>query len=141
MSARRLPSAVELEFWIALEDERQRLVRLTRQLAEDARALSESQAEEGGSGGAQADVASDLAAQTVDLALERVERDRLAEVEAAMERLRAGTFGVCQVCRGPIEVARLHVLPWTNYCFRCAGWASIERRSSALPRDRVEGAH
>ena len=33
--------------------------------------------------------------------------DHLREVEAALERVSAGTYGACEVCRQPIALARL----------------------------------
>lgn len=43
------------------------------------------------------------------------EQAGLAEVEAALERLRAGTYGVCERTGQPIDPARLRALPWTRF--------------------------
>jgi DnaK suppressor protein len=40
----------------------------------------------------------------------------LAEVDAALERLAAGTYGSCTVCGGLIGEGRLEARPWTPYC-------------------------
>ncbi len=46
-----------------------------------------------------------------------VERaNRLAE---ALERVRAGTYGVCEECAEPIAPARLKALPEVATCVRC----------------------
>lgn len=45
---------------------------------------------------------------------------RLVEVEAALARLGAGTYGVCEVCDGPIGAERLAVRPFTTRCVRDA---------------------
>ncbi len=45
---------------------------------------------------------------------------RLAEIEAALARLDAGTFGVCERCGRRIEARRLEAMPETRYCLRCA---------------------
>ena len=42
----------------------------------------------------------------------------LAEVRAALARVNAGTFGLCEVDGEPIEEKRLEALPWTSYCVR-----------------------
>jgi DnaK suppressor protein len=43
----------------------------------------------------------------------------LAEVEAALQRLAAGTLGTCQGCGAPIPVARINAQPWASRCMAC----------------------
>lgn len=63
-----------------------------------------------------ADAASETASRTADLAiLERIETE-LAEIEAALERLDAGTYGKCEVDGRPIPDERLQALPATRFC-------------------------
>ena len=38
----------------------------------------------------------------------------------AIDRIDNGTYGVCEVCGGPIEPSRLRALPTTPTCFDCA---------------------
>ena len=45
---------------------------------------------------------------------------RLAALDAAAARLAAGTFGVCEVCGGPIGDERLAALPEAVRCVSCA---------------------
>jgi DnaK suppressor protein len=45
---------------------------------------------------------------------------RLADVDAALDRLAAGTYGVCTVCGEPIPAARLEARPTTDRCIRHA---------------------
>ncbi len=47
-------------------------------------------------------------------------RGHLAEVEAAIQRLEAGTFGICERCGRPIAQARLEARPATRTCISCA---------------------
>lgn len=103
-----------------LTRERTRLQERLRSLQAAERALSESQGEESGPGGSLADVASDLAEQTLDVTLERAVRGQLAEVEAALDRIAEGRYGVCERCGQAIEVDRLLAVPWTRLCQRCA---------------------
>jgi DnaK suppressor protein len=44
-------------------------------------------------------------------ALARQAEEHLAEVDAAVARLEAGTYGVCERCGRPIETARLEARP------------------------------
>jgi sigma-B regulation protein RsbU (phosphoserine phosphatase) len=55
----------------------------------------------------------------------------LAELDAALERMEAGTFGVCETCHDSIENDRLLVDPLTRNCLDHLSLA--ERR--ALERD------
>ena len=45
---------------------------------------------------------------------------RLTEVDDALARLAAGTYGECEVCGRPIAPERLEVLPVTRRCVGCA---------------------
>jgi DnaK suppressor protein len=52
-------------------------------------------------------------------ALERARRT-LGEVEAALDRIRTGDYGVCDMCHMSIPRARLDALPWARLCVGCA---------------------
>ncbi|POX56252.1 molecular chaperone DnaK [Streptomyces sp. Ru71] len=43
----------------------------------------------------------------------------LTEVEAAITRVRDGSYGVCQNCSKPIPVERLEILPYAPLCVPC----------------------
>lgn len=45
---------------------------------------------------------------------------RLAEINAALARLTAGSYGRCTACHGAIGVGRLEARPWSARCIRCA---------------------
>ena len=53
-------------------------------------------------------------------ALVRQVRHHVAEVDAALDRVADGTYGVCEVCGGDIGAARLDALPAARTCIRCA---------------------
>jgi DnaK suppressor protein len=40
-------------------------------------------------------------------------------IEAALERIRENTFGICLGCGENINSRRLEALPWTQYCLDC----------------------
>ncbi len=40
----------------------------------------------------------------------------LAEVDGALTRIEAGTYGICELCREPIDGHNLHALPLMRYC-------------------------
>jgi RNA polymerase-binding transcription factor DksA len=43
-------------------------------------------------------------------------REALHEVDAALERLNAGNYGLCQACGKPIGAARLEAMPAARFC-------------------------
>jgi RNA polymerase-binding transcription factor DksA len=53
-------------------------------------------------------------------ALVRQASEHLAEIEAALARLDAGTYGTCEVCGEQIPSERLEVRPVARTCVRCA---------------------
>jgi RNA polymerase-binding transcription factor DksA len=64
------------------------------------------------------------ATQVFDQNRQRALRERalreLSEVDAALQRIDAGTYGRCKRCGQPIDPARLDALPWTPYDLECA---------------------
>ena len=42
-------------------------------------------------------------------------RTHLAEVEAALERIRKGTYGICEATGSHISPERLRAVPWCRY--------------------------
>ncbi|HET9917682.1 MAG TPA: TraR/DksA C4-type zinc finger protein, partial [Candidatus Binatia bacterium] len=63
------------------------------------------------------------------------------EIDAALQKILAGTYGKCEVCHKPIAIARLRSLPAARCCRRCA--AKNESRPSNLggaPETPVLGA-
>jgi len=55
----------------------------------------------------------------VDAVLRHTRR-HLAEVEAALLRVDAGTYGICEVCGRPIAEGRLEARPTARTCIACA---------------------
>lgn len=47
-------------------------------------------------------------------------RDTLSDVEHALDKLDAGTFGACEECGQPIGEARLEAMPTARRCMSCA---------------------
>lgn len=60
---------------------------------------------------------------TTDMAVATLERERrtLEEIEAALERMKKGSYGLCAFCGETIREARLEALPWARLCIQCAG--------------------
>jgi DnaK suppressor protein len=47
-------------------------------------------------------------------------RDYLADLDRALARLNAGTYGTCERCDEPIALERIAARPATRRCFACA---------------------
>lgn len=69
--------------------------------------------------GSQASAASQVFEQQRDLALRERNEQQLAAVDAALDRLDAGTYGRCIRCGEPIAPERLEALPWAAHCIDC----------------------
>jgi RNA polymerase-binding transcription factor DksA len=66
--------------------------------------------------------------------LQRVEA-QLEEVDAALGRLDAGTYGICELCGRPIGDERLEAMPAARYCLEDQARAEREGRvRSGAPR-------
>jgi len=47
------------------------------------------------------------------------ERKLLSKIEESLEKIDAGTFGICVKCEEDIGMERLKIRPVTNYCIVC----------------------
>lgn len=53
------------------------------------------------------------------LALEKTMEDQLKNIELALEKIKKGTYGVCEKCGKAVPQGRLRVYPQANYCQKC----------------------
>ncbi len=56
---------------------------------------------------------------TVDSAILEQQRKELAEIELALDKIKNGTYGVCEMCEEPIGKARLEVKNFARFCITC----------------------
>jgi DnaK suppressor protein len=63
-----------------------------------------------------ADQATDLLEREIDWSLEENSEQMLAEIDAALARIDAGTYGLCERCGRPIDADRLEAIPWATLC-------------------------
>lgn len=78
-----------------------------------------------GVGNHSADDATEVFTRERNLALRDNADDLLARVDAALQRLDDGTYGICERCGKQINPERLEALPYAAYCITCQ--AEIER--------------
>lgn len=59
-----------------------------------------------------------------ELSIEQNTLDLLSKANRALERVDAGTYGLCESCGQAIPVERLDVLPYSTLCVECASRTS-----------------
>jgi len=104
----------ENRFQKALELERERLT-------SEINRLSEQDVVSGNLGHSNhmADDATEAFEQATGVAVRRHLADKRLQVSDALERVKRGTYGVCQSCGQPIGAERLEVLPHASLCVAC----------------------
>ncbi|MFI2213517.1 TraR/DksA family transcriptional regulator [Streptomyces sp. NPDC020141] len=73
----------------------------------------------GGSGGDDADTGTKNITREHELSLAANAREMLEQTERALQRLEAGTYGVCENCGKPIGKARMQAFPRATLCVEC----------------------
>lgn len=72
------------------------------------------------------DLALDSVQDEISSQLAEVESRELSRIEVALERMRSGHYGVCDVCGTNIPMARLNALPYATNCIDCQREAERE---------------
>jgi RNA polymerase-binding protein DksA len=93
-------------------------------IAEDRESELEEQAQE------------EWAGRVVQRLKERSRRE-IEEIDAALERISDGTYGICNGCARPIPWRRLRALPGTRYCVKCAREREESRNAGAGERREI----
>jgi DnaK suppressor protein len=75
-----------------------------------------------------AEQGSDVYGQSLSLDLAAADRRLIKEIDDALKRIDAGTYGVCELTGKPIRPERLEELPWARYSIEAA--RELERRST-----------
>jgi len=65
------------------------------------------------------DYASASAESVVDSAILEQQRKELAEIDLALDKIKNGTYGICEMCEEPIGKARLEVKNFARFCITC----------------------
>ena len=71
-------------------------------------------------------------------------RELIEAVDDALARMDAGIYGMCQTCRGPIPIERLHAIPHAPSCVGCrvsAGSARLPIPGTPRPAARRVRRH
>src|SRR5215475_9322440 len=89
---------------------------LRKKLSEELANLREMSAD---STGDSADAAFDAGSDEMSSQLAEFDARELGQIERALQRLKQGTYGLCEVCQSKIPVSRLNALPYTTFCIEC----------------------
>jgi len=85
----------------------------------------------------QADAGSDAYDRDFALSLLSQEQDALYEIDEALKRLDAGTYGVCEMSGKPIPHARLEAIPFARFTVECQSQLEKQNKLSSRTRQPV----
>ncbi len=56
------------------------------------------------------------------------------EIDAALQRVQDGSYGICEACKGAIAADRLRAMPATRYCLDCE---ARQEKQTVLPAEEI----
>ena len=80
----------------------------------------------------QADAGSDAYDRDFALSLLSQEQDALYEIEEALKRVDAGTYGVCEMSGKAIPHARLEAIPFARFTVECQAQLEKQRKATRI---------
>ena len=107
-----------------------RLLQLRKHLSGDVDELGKNAQAEGSSFSMHmAEAATDSFDRDLALSLLRLEQNAVGEIDAALQRIREGRYGVCELTGKLISRERLEAIPWARYTVEAQ--AELEQRGEA----------
>jgi len=76
----------------------------------------------------------------VSILLSARDKDKLHAIEDALERLREGTYGVCEECGDEIGGGRLKVMPLAKSCVTCQSRLEKENAHQRFAEEKLDQA-
>ncbi|MBX7102991.1 MAG: TraR/DksA family transcriptional regulator [Gemmataceae bacterium] len=73
----------------------------------------------GSNSGDAADAAFSAGSEELSSRLAELEARELRQIERALQKMKRGTYGSCELCQCKIPVARLDALPYSTLCVNC----------------------
>lgn len=122
-----------------LLDLRDELVDITSDQAKDALRNHPEGSEATGSGEHQGDAGSDAYDRDLALNILAKEHDALYEIEAAIKRVEAGTYGICEISGKRIRNERLEAIPFCRLTVTCQEEWEIKHGKSRYRREDEAG--
>jgi len=104
------------------------LIEQKNKLEEDLARISKPNSKEGDYETAYSDIgddmdenASEVEEYADNIAIENNLEEQLKDVNNALEKIKNGTYGVCEICGADIAIERLEANPAAKRCMQCAG--------------------
>jgi len=69
--------------------------------------------------GDSADAAFATGSDEIQSQVAQIEASEMVLIDRALERIREGTYGICECCQKPIPTGRLNALPFSLHCIKC----------------------
>lgn len=85
------------------------------------------------------DIASNERERELTLMLGDRDRDKLSEIEDALERIKDASYGACEECGEPIAEDRLRALPFTRVCVECQSKNEREQKIKGVRYEEESG--
>ncbi|HSP43837.1 MAG TPA: TraR/DksA C4-type zinc finger protein, partial [Luteolibacter sp.] len=128
-----------------IKKQRQRLLDLRDELVDSMSGMTRDTirnapegSEASGSGQHQGDAGSDAYDRDFALSVLAKEQDALYEIEQALRRIQAGTYGVCEMSSNKIPQARLEAIPFARLTVECqAQWEKEYGKRRFRPSNEV----
>lgn len=79
-----------------------------------------------------ADMAANAYTKELLVSMSANDRQLLALVDEALERIESGEYGDCVHCDEPVQEKRLEAVPWARHCLRCQ---DLQERGLLNPDD------
>lgn len=128
--SRKLKATLELlkadpEWPAFLEEQREALYKLRDDLAPNVHNVTREHLRSGASnlssssGQHIGDAGSDAEVRALTISLLDKDREQLFEIDAALERIRRGTYGICEISLEPIPKGRLRARPFCRLTVKC----------------------
>jgi DnaK suppressor protein len=103
-------------------DARETLLNMRKKLlAEHSKAPSSEALVVGAETGDDMDLASDLRDREISMLLTQRGRKKLLAIDEALDKIKEGSYGICEECGEQIGAGRLKVMPLAKHCVECQG--------------------
>lgn len=103
-----------------LEGARRRLLQLRKELLQEVRDAQAASRELGQDGVPDlGDMSANTYSRDVLLNLSETQQQTVRDIDAALERIDSGDYGICMRCEEEIAPRRLDVRPFSRYCIDC----------------------
>ncbi len=83
-----------------------------------------------------ADLGTEMFIMEQNMSLKSSQANTVDEIDAALERIDDGSYGVCTVCGKDIDEDRLEIIPYTSVCVECSNKeVPIDKKMSYRPQE------